>query len=479
MSIDAVNNEAVLVYDEEDTFLSGLTVLLYGNGIKRVFAIRDGSRIAAFMAGTPVSVVVFGLSSAPADKVTLKEILLSHPDTRVIVVSTIADRETAVECMQLGASNYLVQPCDSGQLLKNIQNCLENIGGVARNTHVRVRPQQMAADMLNVFSSIVTRDRKMLTIFRYVEAIAPTSQAVMVTGETGTGKELIAHALHAASGRSGEFVSVNVAGLDDIMFSDTLFGHTRGAFTGADRDRMGLIEKAAGGTLFLDEIGDLGIVSQVKLLRLLQENEFYPLGSDKKIVSTTRFIVATNSSLDDKLKSGSFRADLYYRLCSHHIHLPALRERLHDIPLLVEHFSRESATELERAIPSLTSDTLDMLLRCEFPGNVRELKGMVNNAVAVCRSGILDFPRLKPRSILPQSVSTHADCSVLPRPAGRLPTLKEAEDFLIRETLRVTGGNQRTAAAMLGISRQALNKRLQRETQYEGKKTDSDNRSKV
>ena len=322
-------------------------------------------------------------------------------------------------------------------------------------------------DVSDVFAPIVTCDRKILSIFRYMEAIAPTSQAVLITGETGTGKELIARALHGASGRNGCFVSINVAGLDDIMFSDTLFGHSRGAFTGADRDRKGLIDSAGGGTLFLDEIGDLNTASQVKLLRLLQEHEFYPLGSDRKILSSARIVVATNSSLEDKLKNGSFRADLYYRLCSHHIHLPPLRERRHDIPPLVEHFAREAARELSRVTPTVTADSLDMLARCDFPGNVRELKGMVSNAVAVSRSGILYFPRQKPQCpATPPSPPAAAEVSCLPRSGGRLPTLKEAEDFLIREALRQSCGNQRAAAIMLGISRQALNKRLIREPAY-------------
>ena len=321
-------------------------------------------------------------------------------------------------------------------------------------------------DVSDVFAPIVTRDRKMLTIFRYMEAIAPTSQAVLVTGETGTGKELIARALHDASDRSGSFITINVAGLDDIMFSDTLFGHSRGAFTGADRDRKGLIDSAGGGTLFLDEIGDLSTSSQVKLLRLLQENEYYQLGSDKKMLSSARVVVATNSSLEDKLKNGSFRADLYYRLCSHHIHLPPLRERLNDIPPLVEHFARQAAKELSRVNPTVTADSLDMLGRCDFPGNVRELKGMVSNAVAVSRGGVLHFPRLRPRCSITLPPPAAVEFSNLPRTGGRLPTLKEADDFLIREALRLTSGNQRAAATMLGISRQALNKRLIREPDY-------------
>ena len=327
--------------------------------------------------------------------------------------------------------------------------------------------QRSIRDIPEIFAPIVTRDRKMLTIFRYIEAIAPTSQTVMVTGETGTGKELIARAIHDISGRIGDFVSVNVAGLDDIMFSDTLFGHSRGAFTGADRERKGLVDTAGGGTLFLDEIGDLNKASQVKLLRLLQENEYYSLGSDKKMKSTARILVATNSSLEAIITRGSFRTDLYYRLCSHHIHLPALRERMNDIPLLVDYFAVKAAKELGRPIPRVSTDTLDLLAHRDFPGNVRELKGMVINAVAVSKPGTLAFPRSnQPVSTQATALSGTADYSSLQHTAGRIPTLGEAEDYLIREALRISGGNQRAAAIMLGISRQALNKRLLRDPKY-------------
>ncbi|MEI6208978.1 MAG: sigma 54-interacting transcriptional regulator [Desulfuromonadales bacterium] len=339
-------------------------------------------------------------------------------------------------------------------------------------------PEQTAIrDVSDICSPIVTQDRKMQTIFRYIEAIAPTSQTVMITGETGTGKELIARALHDVSGRSGDFVSVNIAGLDDFMFSDTLFGHSRGAFTGADRERKGMIETAAGGTLLLDEIGDLNNASQVKLLRLLQEDEYYSLGSDRKMSSTARILVATNSSLEKMITCGSFRTDLYYRLCSHHIHLPALCERRNDIPLLVEYFAIRAAKELGRPIPKISQDTLDMLLLRDFPGNVRQLKGMVINAVAISKPGTLFFPRSNQSDSTYVPLPSEADFSTLSRPCGRMPTLGEAENYLIREALRVSDGNRRAAALLLGISRQALNKRLQRDSRYLEKQSASGDRS--
>ena len=467
MDAITVTKDPIVLFDEQDNFMPGMSVQLHANGFKRVFCISASARALSFMAEAPVSVVIYGLYDSAgrgANTEILRKILREYPDTTVIVVSATNDQETAVECMKMGACDYLTQPVNIERLIKSINHCLEKVSFQARNPLIQSRSKGDVPAVSEAFSSIVTQDRKMLTIFRYMEAIAPTYQAVMITGETGTGKELVARALHNVSGRSGEFVTVNVAGLDDIMFSDTLFGHGRGAFTGADRERKGLIEMAAGGTLLLDEIGDLSNASQVKLLRLLQEGEYYPLGSDSVKRSNARILVATNSSLEKMIKSGTFRSDLYYRLCSHHIHLPALRERLNDIPLLVEYFSRIVAKELGRRTPTVSADTLDMLVQYGFPGNVRELKGLVSNAVAVSASGTLVIPKFKPPTPVAPLI-THGSSNGIPLPwiTGPLPTLKQAEDYLIGESLRVSGGNQRAAAVILGISRQALNKRLLRE----------------
>jgi len=456
--------DAVLLLDEQGSFISTLPVQLHSNGFKRVFAINDSASVISFMAANPVSVVIYGLCH-PVERnfELLREIAALHPDTKILVISGIYDHETVIECMKLGAYDFLTLPLDFDRLVGSIHSCLEK-------TH----PQEMSQRELSPlipsihvdFPHVVTRDRKMRSIFRYMEAIAPTSQAVMITGETGSGKELIARALHNISGRSGKFVSVNVAGLDDVMFSDTLFGHTRGAFTGADRERKGLIETAADGTLFLDEIGELSIASQVKLLRLLQESEYYRLGADVVNIATARILVATNSNFEQMIQKGSFRSDLYYRLNSHHISLPPLRERKGDIPLLVDHFVRQASRSLGMQMPSVSADDLDMLNQYDFPGNVRELKGMVSNAVIVAANGAIVLPRLKPSSKLPPVPLIGSDYKCLKLPSGRLPTLKEADEYLIREALRASGGNQRTAAVMLGISRQALNKRLQRDTGF-------------
>jgi len=202
------------------------------------------------------------------------------------------------------------------------------------------------------FAAIITRSPRMHALFGYLEAAAVTDQPVLITGETGVGKELVARAVHTLSGASGDFVGINSAGLDDMMFADTLFGHRKGAYTGAGDAREGMIARADGGTLFLDEIGDLSPASQVKLLRLLQEGEYFPIGSDRGVQSRARIVVATNQNLDRLMAEGSFRRDLYYRLCSHRVEIPPLRERLEDIPLLLEAFLEKASLALHKAKPA-------------------------------------------------------------------------------------------------------------------------------
>jgi len=306
-------------------------------------------------------------------------------------------------------------------------------------------------------------------IFLYLESVAPSRQPVLITGETGTGKELIARAIHSLSGLRGPFVAINLAGLDDAMFSDTLFGHQRGAYTGADRTREGLIRQASGGTLFLDEIGDLSLGSQVKLLRLLQEGEYLPLGSDKVQGSEARIVVATHADLKSSMGQGVFRPDLYYRLCSHRVELPPLRDRPEDIPLLTAHFLKKAAAMLGKTVPAAPVELNRYLAAYRFPGNIRELEAIIHDAVA--RSGSRILP-LEPvvaaigSDLRPpiSSATVVSACPVCPF-AEKFPTLKEAENLLVSEALRLADNNQRLAAAYLGITRQALNKRLSRSGQ--------------
>ncbi len=318
------------------------------------------------------------------------------------------------------------------------------------------------------FSSIITRSKKMRAIFQYIEAMAKSQKPVFITGETGVGKELVAQSVHLASGLKGGHIAVNVAGLDDTMLSDTLFGHKKGAFTGAEKHREGLIVRASGGTLLLDEIGDLNKSSQVKLLRLLEERIYYPLGSDIPEKSSARIIACSNQDIEKRMEDGLFRRDLYYRLCTHHIHIPPLRERMQDVPLLLDHFLEEASKSMSKKKPALTPELVTLLSRYQFPGNVRELQAMVYDAVAQYKSGRLSLDTfagfIKQRQSLPQTslMPANEHTMSIQDIFGHFPTLKEIDDYIVSEALKNSDGKQGSAASLLGITRQALNQRLKK-----------------
>jgi DNA-binding NtrC family response regulator len=368
--------------------------------------------------------------------------------------------------MKEGILDYIVRPFEPGRLITAVENALNFNDTQQEASSLK---EYLLNDRLKhpeAFAEIKTSSRKMRSIFQYSEIVACSPQPVLITGETGVGKELFAHAIHRISRVRGQFVSINVAGLDDAMFSDTLFGHKKGAFTGADQYRDGLVCKAANGTLFLDEIGDLNELSQVKLLRLLQEREYYPVGADLISTSTARIVLATNVNLQERIKEGRFRRDLYYRLCSHQIRIPALRERREDIPLLLVSFIEESARHFGRSVPDVSPDLVKALTEYDFPGNVRELQARVSDAVARHEDGMLsldDFPGISvaapQRSTGPFVAPTGVHAGIYSL-FGRLPTFREIEDYLLVEALKISEGNYAVAASILGVTRQTISKRL-------------------
>jgi DNA-binding NtrC family response regulator len=365
---------------------------------------------------------------------------------------------TAVRCMKLGASDYLLKPVGAEQLAETVERVLEQ--NALRWENRRLREQFFAEKLehRDCFDEILTEDPGMLRVFGYIEAISRGSHPVLITGATGTGKELVARALHRVSGREGEFVAVNVAGLDDAMFSDTIFGHTPGAYTGATGKRAGMIERAGTGTLFLDEIGDLAEASQVKLLRLLQEGEYYALGSDTPGRLRARVVAATHAD------PSGFRQDLYYRLRSYHVQIPPLRERLGDLPLLVEHFLGLASDDLGKPKPTVPSELYLYLANFNFPGNVRELRSMVFDAVARHEQGVMSlasFLELMGMTEDAEPAATGADEVGLAFPYP-MPSLKQIDESAIAEALARVQGNQSAAARMLSVSRPTIARYLQR-----------------
>jgi DNA-binding NtrC family response regulator len=386
----------------------------------------------------------------------------------VIVVTGLDDVATAVQCIKAGAYDYLVKPLEEGRLVTTVRRALAFREMRQEIDHLKTQVLSGRLKNPDAFAHIITGNQAMLAACQYVESIAQTAQPVMITGETGTGKQLFAEAVHRASGRKGEMVRVNVAGLDDNMFSDTLFGHVKGAFTGADRHRPGLVEKAKSGTLFLDEIGDLAPASQVKLLDLLQNRQFLPLGQDETRLTDARIVVATNRELDDMRRSETFRRDLYYRLRAHHLNLPPLRRRLDDLPRLVEHFLAESASAMEKPKPTAPAELYDLLATYHFPGNVRELQAMVMEAVSKHTGRMLSLDSFKQHidrerdPELDQGGPSSQRENTIFADMDALPTLKQAGELLVREAVRRANGNLSAASRVLGISRQALSKRIKR-----------------
>lgn len=386
----------VLLVDDEPQILLSSSLILRSAGIKNVLTIEDSREVMPFLSMHETAVIVLDLFMPyVSGSELLAEIIRDFPQIPVIVMTAANEIDTAVECMKAGAFDYLVKPVEKNRFVSSIEKALELH---ALRSEIYSLKQRLFTDKLeheDASSSIITNSQKMKAVFQYVEVVAGSQQPVLITGETGVGKELIARAVHKISGCKGVFAAVNVAGLDDNIFSDTLFGHKKGAYTGAEQPREGLIAQASGGTLFLDEIGDLAESSQVKLLRLLQEREYYPLGSDIPKHSDARIIVATNHDLHKSMLSGKFRKDLYYRLRGHQIHIPSLRERLEDIPLLLDHFLEEASKSMNRKKPTPPPELVTLLSTYGFPGNVRELQAMVFDAVARHKSGILSMDVFK------------------------------------------------------------------------------------
>ena len=460
--------QSILLVDDDPFVLEVSLTALQSEGLKDVRTLSDSSMLFQYLASNHIAMIILDLMMPKVSGFELLPIL-NHdfPQIPVIVMTSTDDIDSAVSCMRAGAFDYLTKPMETGRLLSSVEKALQVNALSSENNSLREYLLNDRLEFPDAFNDIKTVSKKMRSIFQYVEVIAKSDQPVLITGETGVGKDLIARSISALSGRNGAFVTVNVAGLDDNMFSDTLFGHKKGAFTGADQARDGLISTASGGTLFLDEIGDLNESSQIKLLRLIQEQEFYPVGSDTIKKSDARIIVATNQDLPQLISAGKFRKDLYYRLCAHRVQIPALRERREDIPMLLEHFLDKAAKSLKKQKPNLSTEVLALLKTCHFEGNVRELYAMVYDAVTRHSSGILSIDcfiglaKDETASADPNSPAINKeDIEVFYSLFGRFPTIKEVEDYLISAAMNLTNGNQRSAALLLGIARQTLSKRL-------------------
>jgi DNA-binding NtrC family response regulator len=377
----------------------------------------------------------------------------ASPETQIIMVTGYGSVPKAVEAMEAGAFSFIEKPVDVGILMAMLEKAGEKLALSAENRRLKEELREHTA-----FANIVARSDKMRQLFHLIRSVAPTDASVLVHGENGTGKELVATAIHQHSKRtSGPFIKINCAAIPSELIESELFGHKRGAFTGAVSDKTGLMELADGGSLLLDEIGEMPANLQVKLLRVLQDREFRPVGGSRIIKPNFRLICATNVNLDSALGDGKLREDLYFRINTVTLSIPPLRDRTDDILLLAEHFLGRFSTEHQRSIASIHPDAGRALLRYRWPGNVRELEHVIERAVIVAEGTQVTVDDLPPEV---------RDADRFPAQSGFVipphHTLEEIEKLAILETLERTRWNKRKAASILGVYRPTLYNKLKK-----------------
>jgi DNA-binding NtrC family response regulator len=470
MSSDLYPSFGVLLVDDEPAWLRSLSVALERTlGVTNVVLCKDSREVMGILERQEIGLILLDLTMPHHSGEELLTLIGErYPGIATIVISGLNLVGKVVTCMKLGAYDYYVKTDDEERIVCGVLRAIKLLELQQENQEMSQRFVSGELRHPEAFSAICTVDRAMQAIFAYIEAVAKSPLPLLITGESGVGKELLARAAHRLSGCKGELVALNVAGLDDTVFADTLFGHLRGAFTGAEGVRRGMIEQAANGTLFLDEIGDLSIASQVKLLRLLQEGEYYPLGSDQPKRLKARIIVATHQSLAAKEAAGTFRRDLFYRLRTHHVEIPPLRKRREDLPYLLELFLKEAAQTLGKKKPPPPAGLVQLLSTYSFPGNVRELKAMVIDAVSTHKDRMLSMDSFVKTINGSAEQAMTESCPPEQNPfvgLERLPTLVDAGKLLTEEAISRAKGNQSLAARLLGISQPSLWKRLKQMSQ--------------
>lgn len=380
---------------------------------------------------------------------TMMEIRKMHPEASIIIVTAYATVDTAITAMKEGAQEYIVKPCNPEEISLLVNRIIKVKNLQRENSILRKKLTRQYS-----FHDIVSKSPKMLAIFGLVKEISSLRSTVLIQGESGTGKELVARAIHFSGDRASKpFIGVSCAALTETLLESELFGHEKGSFTGASSQKKGKFEMAAGGTIFLDEIGDISQKLQMDLLRILQEKKFYRVGGSEELEVDVRVIAATNADLQTAVRDGTFRDDLYYRLNVINIHIPPLRERREDIPILVHHFVERLSHELNKDVADVSEGALKILLNQEWPGNARELENAIERAMVTCKSRTLteeDFAFLN---------HNHE------RKGWAVPTnvtLEEIENQVITATLQRTHGNIKEASAILGIDRSTLYDRLKK-----------------
>jgi two-component system response regulator HydG len=409
----------------------------------------DGETAVEAVRQGPFDIILMDVCMEPLDGLeALREIHAINPSIPVVMMTAYSSIDSAVEAIKLGAHDYLTKPIDFERLRQTLE--------VAMGHRQQPDKTQLSEKPFGEDGRIIGSSVPMQTLWEMIVQVAPTEATVLISGDSGTGKELVASALHYKSQRrKGPFIKVNCAALSETLLESELFGHEKGAFTGADRRREGCFVQAQNGTLFLDEIGETTPAMQAKLLRVLQEHELQRVGGQDIITVDVRIVTATNRDLEAEVKTGNFREDLYYRLNVVALDMPSLRDRDGDIPLLADFFLRNFAKRNKREVRGITPECMDILNRYPWPGNVRELENAIERGVILMRGDYLDLDGL------PMAVQNWAGMN--PKQEEEQPsTLREAERVLILKTLEETNGNRSEAARRLQITRKTLLNKLKR-----------------
>jgi two-component system response regulator HydG len=449
------NRNTVLVVDDDNAHRTMLYTLIGGWGYE-VTEADDGATAIEKVKEQSYDLVLMDVRMVKVSGLeALEQIKSFNPAIPVIIMTAYSSVDTAVDALKQGAHDYLTKPLDFDKLKITIARSMEH-------TRLKEENRLLKESLGKHFDrqNIIGQSPAMVNLLETVAQVAPSEATVLIAGESGTGKELIAGAIHYNSSRKdGPFVKINCAAITETLLESELFGHERGAFTGADRRKEGRFYQAHRGSLFLDEVSEMSLTMQVKLLRVLQEREFTRVGGEKTIAVDVRIIAATNKDLPELISKEEFREDLYYRLNVVDLEIPSLRKRREDVPLLAQHFLQTFAARNHKEIKGFTPQAMDYLIRYDWPGNVRELMNAVERAVVLSRSDYLsekDFPIIARLEL----INTTEAADITPIKGDGTTPLEEVEKATILKTMAATGGNKSEAARRLGITRKTLHKKL-------------------